>query len=377
MPDSAADVAVIGGGILGCTTALHLARGGLRTVVVEAAGLCMGASSRNAGTLAIQYPRAELTPYAMKAWEMWRDAGSWLGRGVGYREIGGLVLAFTDAEAERLRQVAGARRDAGAPIEFLGANAARELEPGLTADVKLASYCAIDAYADSTIIGRVLRQALMEAGVDLRESHPVTRIDSHAGAYRVAAGTANILAKRLVLAGGTANGALGRLVGLDLPVGRRINQMIVTERLPPVVTRMLGVVSGRLSLKQKPNGTVLIGGGWTGVDGPTPGSFRADHRNFTGNLRLAGFAIPALRQARVVRSWFGVRDHYPDYMPTIGPLDANESLFIIASGVSGYTLGPYLGRLLAERITGGDPDLAGFRPSRWLGQGQTARDYLT
>ncbi len=326
----------------------------------------MGASSRNAGTLAIQYPRAELTPYAMRAWEMWRSTERWLGRDVGYREIGGLVLAFTEAEAKRLTQVAGARRDAGAPISFVGANAALALEPGLSADVVLASYCAIDGYADSTITARVFKRALSDAGVDVREGRKVTRIERLGDGYVVATGTTNFEAARILLAGGVWNRDLGCLLGFDLPVGQRINQMIVTERQPPLVRRMLGVVSGRLSLKQKPNGTVLIGGGWTGLPGVRPGSYRVDPDNLIGNLRLASHAVPALRKARVVRAWFGVRDHYPDYLPMIGPLDTSNTAFMIASGVSGYTLGPYLGRLLADRILGQEPELPLFDPTRWL-----------
>ena len=360
------DIAVIGGGILGCSSALHLARGGMRVLLLEAGGLCMEASSRNAGTLAIQYPRAELTPYAMRSWEMWRDAKSWLGRDVGYREIGGLVLAFSDAEAERLVRTAGARQEAGAPIQLVDAKAARALEPQLSDKVVLASYCAIDGYADSTISALAFKRAMSDAEVDLCEGCKVTRVDRGSSHFVVAGETATFEASRILLAGGVWNRDLGNLLGLDLPVGQRINQMIVTERQPQLVTRMLGVVSGRLSLKQKPNGTVLIGGGWTGLPGHHGRSYRVDLKNLIGNLRLAGHSVPVLKNARVVRTWFGVRDHFPDYMPAIGALDSSDTLFLIACGVSGFTLGPFLGRLLADRILGRQAELPLFDPQRWL-----------
>ena len=66
------DAAIIGGGVIGCATALNLARGGMRVVLFESDGLCRAASGRNAGTLTMLYTRASLIPYAIRGREMWR-----------------------------------------------------------------------------------------------------------------------------------------------------------------------------------------------------------------------------------------------------------------------------------------------------------------
>ena len=97
------DVAVVGGGVMGCTIALHLARGGMRVAVLERHGLCTQASGINAGTLSMQHPpHPALVPYALGGRDLWRTSGDWLGAEIGFRERGGLVLAFTDEEAEAL-----------------------------------------------------------------------------------------------------------------------------------------------------------------------------------------------------------------------------------------------------------------------------------
>ena len=75
------DAAVIGGGILGCSTALNLARGGMRVTVLERRGLGMGASSVNGGTLAMQTKTVAMIPYHLRSLELWRTAGDWLGSG--------------------------------------------------------------------------------------------------------------------------------------------------------------------------------------------------------------------------------------------------------------------------------------------------------
>lgn len=76
------DVCIIGGGVMGCTTALFLARAGMKVVLLERNALCRGASGVNAGTLTLHMTRAALVPYALKAWEMWMHPETWLGNGV-------------------------------------------------------------------------------------------------------------------------------------------------------------------------------------------------------------------------------------------------------------------------------------------------------
>ena len=71
----------------------------------------------------------------------------------------------------------------------------------------------------------------------------------------------------MVLAGGVWLEDMARWFGITLPIKVLINQLAVTERMPPVMQSVLGIASGLLSLKQYPNGTVLIGGGWQGKGG--------------------------------------------------------------------------------------------------------------
>src|SRR6476646_9233293 len=113
---------------MGSATAIRLAEAGMRVVLIEASLLGMGASGVNAGTLSLQIKRVGLMPYALKGHALWKKAGE----AVGFRQIGGLTLAFTDREAEMLVERMTARRQAGAPIELIPATQAREREPGLT-----------------------------------------------------------------------------------------------------------------------------------------------------------------------------------------------------------------------------------------------------
>ena len=153
---------------------------------------------------------------------------------------------------------------------------------------------------------------------------------------------------------------------IDIKIKCLINQLVVTERLAPVMRTVIGIASGLLSLKQFENGTVLIGGGWQGLGDRKRGGVEIIPENLIGNLRLARYAIPALSRARVARIWLGLEAETADAMPIIGPIPGVENAFVIGSVHSGYTSGPYMGQLLADLILGRELPLPLFDPARLL-----------
>lgn len=359
------DAIVAGGGIMGCTVALHLAAAGQTVRVVERGGLCMQASGVNAGTLAIQIKRAALIPYAIKGWELWRDASSWLGVDAGFHQVGGVTVAFTEEEASMLTERMEARRNNGAPIEMIGPNRAHELEPGLSDKPVMASWCALDGYASSNELGDLFRAVLTHKGVEIEEFAEVVGLEHEAGGYTIRTASNAFSAKRVVLAGGMwLEGLLRRDFGIQIPLICRVNQVSVTERLPPIMRRVLGVATGLLTLKQSQNGTVIIGGGWQGKGDPERGGVEIIPENFTGNLRLAAYAIPALRRARIVRTWLGIEGNSQDALPLVGELPGYPDAYVIGAVRGGFTIGPYMGKLLAQRILGQEPEMPIFDPAR-------------
>ena len=360
------DIAVVGGGISGCTTALYLARGGMRVVLLEAKGVCRQASGVNAGTLSIQVKEAALIPYAMRSSELWEASPEWLGVDVGFRRLGGLTLAFTDDEAEMLKERMTERQAAGAPIEFVGLNRAREIEPALSHHPVLASYCPLDGYSDSTRAGKAYRGALLKNGVDLRENTPVTGVERDGAGFAVETGGGVVKARRIVLAGGLWLADILAWFGFRLPAECRINQVSVTARMGPTLRTIVGVANGFLSLKQVANGTVLIGGGWQGIGDLEQGGVEIVPGNLTANIRLAQHAVPAMAGARVVRTWLGVEGHSENYVPLVGPLPGVEGAYVLGLVRGGYTIGPIVGKLLADAILGRQPELPLFDPAKAL-----------
>lgn len=368
---SAYDAVVIGGGVMGCSTALHLARGGMRVALVDRGPLCREASGVNAGTLTLHMTRAALVPYAMRAWQMWMDAGQWLGMGVLATHVPGLTLAFTEAECELVELRARARREYGAPIEVISAARAREIEPGVHPGLLKAGYCDIDGFASAYLTGRAFRHALTAAGVAVIENAPVEAIDSgdagHVIRFGGTAGRPPLHAARVVLAGGVWIEDMLAWLGVRIPIKVLVNQLIVTERIRPVMRTVLSVANGLLSLKQFANGTVLIGGGWQGEGDRERGGVEVRAQNLVGNMRLAAHAVPALAEARIARIWLGLEAETADAMPIVGDVPGVPRAYVVGSAHSGYTSGPFMGRIMAQHILGQQPDLPLFDPARLLG----------
>lgn len=349
---------------MGCATALRLAAGGMRVVVLDQGDLGQGASGVNAGTLSLQIKRVKLMPYALKGHHIWEAMGD----AVGFRKTGGYTLAFNDREAALLQERQTLKAAAGAPIEFVPNDRLHAAEPHLTRKVVAASYCAEDGYANSSLTGQYYRGMLRDAGIEFREQAQVTGISKGAG-FALSTCNDTFKATRVLLAAGGWLKQLAALMDVDLPVRARVNTVTVTERAHPLMTGVIGHATGLLTMKQKPNGTILIGGGWQGLGGPEEGRGRVDGESLRLNLALASYAVPDLAGLRILRSWTGFEANVPDFYPLAGALPGVENAFVLGCVRGGYTIGPYIGQLMGDHILGREPELPLFDPARTFSDG--------
>ena len=354
------DIAVIGGGIMGCATALRMAEGGMRATVLDQGDLGQGASGVNAGTLSLQIKRVKLMPYALKGHHEWKAMGD----AVGFRKTGGYTLAFTERESELLHERQTLKAEAGAPIEFVSNNHIRNAEPNLTQKVISASYCPEDGYANSSLTGQYYRRRLRDQGIPYRERCPVTAIAQDGAGFALDTPQGKITASRILLATGAWLKPTAAMLDVDLPVNARINTVSVTERLKPLTSTVIGHATGLLTMKQKTNGTVLIGGGWQGRGTPQEGRGQVTAGSLQPNLALAQFALPALANARIMRSWTGFEANVPDFYPLVGELPGVEGAFVLGCVRGGYTIGPYISKLMGDFILDREPELPLFDPGR-------------
>lgn len=360
------DVAVVGGGIMGCTTALNLARGGMSTVLCERRGLCTEASGVNAGTLTHKAGPDFLQSYYTRSIALWKTAAGWLDADVGFCERGGLTLAFGETEAARLSEGFERLRDLEVEIELVGGNRARQLEPNLSDRVTHAYYFPRDAYANSYKVGYAFHKALKKSGVTVLTNSDVAHIHHDDVGFTIGVAGKEIRARRVVISAGAWVRKLLATLGLDFAetLTCRVNMMSVTERVPSLFRTVVTHINGGLSLKQPDNGTIVIGGGWQGLGSPELGGVEIIQDNLVTNLRLTHSAFPDIAKARLVRTWLGIESRLAGARPYAGAIPCLNGAFIVGGFQSGFTAGPYIGRLLADLVLGHKLEQPLFDPAQ-------------
>ena len=149
------------------------------------------------------------------------------------------------------------------------------------------------------------------------------------------------------------------MVGANLPVKTAPQQMIVTEATSARIDYLLALAKRHLTMKQAANGNLIIGGGWPGTYDCELGRAVTLLDSVEGNLWVAQRVIPDIGALRVIRSWATVGVMI-DGAPILGELPGVPGFFN-AVGANGYTMGPIIGRIIAQLAATGE-HIADIRP---------------
>lgn len=361
------DVAVAGGGVVGISAALFLARDGRSVAVFDRTEPWSDASGSNAGTLSIQAMRVEVLAMARLGIALWRRFQEEEGLDVGFARLGGFLVATDDAQIAHLRDYATLQARAGLELEWLEANRMRDRAPWLGERVRAATFCAEDAHASPLMAGGALVAAARRAGAWVLARTPVEAIARDGSAYMVRTPAGTTRCRAVIVTAGPWSGAAARMLDVALPFYVDTNMLTITESSPPVFDRVVSHVAGILTLKQYENGTCMIGGGWQGRGIFATGQRKTHYDRLRQNWATAASVVPGLANLRAARSWAGFQAVTPDALPVIGRLPGHGEAYIAAGARGGFHMGPAQGLALAEMVQGRTPplDLARFDPGRF------------
>jgi sarcosine oxidase subunit beta len=360
---------VVGGGLHGLSTALHLARAGWRVTVLERRHVGRHSSGINAGGVRRLGRDPSEIGLSVVAAGMWAGIERLVGDTCGFRPSGQVKVAENAADMAELE----ARVDLVCGLgwqheELVDAAEVRRLLPAVAAHVCGGLVVRGDGAADPMRTVMAFRGAAVAAGVELREGVAVTGIGRRGTALVVTTDQGELAADRVANCAGAWAAAFARMVGDDIPCGVRAPMMIVTERLPRFIEPTVGATSRPLSFKQTDAGTVLIGGGMEGRADPAAERSMVDFRNLARSARIASELFPLMRGARMVRSWSGIEATTPDEIPVIGESPACPGVFH-SFGYSGhgFQLSPAAGAAVAELMARGETNLpvAALAPTRF------------
>lgn len=362
------DVVVIGGGIVGCSCAYYLAREGIKVCLVEKGTLASG-TSRAGQSHIVLWEEPDINLKLEKASRLlYETLAEELPFDIEYRRTGSLALVENTVDWEPFARTVHSLQARGLDCQLLTNDDLTRLEPNLARDLAGGAYFPEDAQVNPILTTLALAQAAKNMGAEIRPFTEVTSIELSAERKVTAVNTTTgrIPTAVVVNAAGVWSAAIGKMVGLDVPVIPRRGHIIVTEPVPDNLIhckiilaagymQTLGATSGvamSANIQQTRSGNLLLGSSrdFGGFDRTVkPEVIRAQ---LARNLRF----LPALANIHVIRTYAGLRPYSPDLVPIISEGNGVGG-FYLATGHegAGITMAPITGKLISEMITGKAP----------------------
>lgn len=344
------DMAIIGGGLAGCSAALHARLKGASVLLLER-GRCGGqASGVNYGGVRQQGRHPAELALARRSRAIWGDLENLIGTDCEFTATGHLKLARNDDDMAELIAHHLLLREHGIHTLVLDADDLKIRFPYLSSRYAGGSFCAEDGQANPRLVAPAFARAARKLGADIRENCRVISAEPSRDGFliRLDGDPTVVKARRLANTAGAWGSAIAAQFGDHVNEMVMAPNMCVTEPIAPLIGPNLGVCGGGIYIRQTAHGSVIFGAG-LGI---------ADREHLRARplaevtMEAAAAAItmvPQLRNVLLLRSWTGIEGRMPDGLPVVGPSPTVEGLFH-AFGFSGhgFQLGPAVGAVLAE-----------------------------
>lgn len=374
-----AEVAVVGGGLLGWSAAYRLAKAGRTVTVIDrgepgaatlaGAGIIAPASSLTVGETYLALAKAAVDYYHQLIPELAEDGET----ETGYATPGLLLIARDDAEFERLPETQAlieTRKAAGignvGEVEPVDGAEAKRRFPAL-GDLSGAIWMSGAARVNGRLLRASLQRAAEKHGAEvLLGDAELVRQGNRISEVRV--GGQRLAPETVVIAGGAWSNALGEAIGVDIPLYPQRGQIVHLD-LPNANTSDWPIITGFYSqyLLTFPEHRVVAGATREHDSGY---ELRLTAGGIQSVLNEALRVAPGLAEATIAEIRIGLRPFSPDGLPMLGKAEGLDNVYLnTGHGPSGLTLGPVSGALVAGLIMGEQPpiDLAPYRVERYAG----------
>jgi sarcosine oxidase subunit beta len=372
-----ADTVIIGGGVMGASVAYHLARRGVKNVLLleKDAFFGQGATGRCAGGVRYQFSTEVNVRLSMASLPMLERFEAELGQAIDYRQCGYLIFLTTLQDLKVFQHNLAMQNRLGVKTEWLSGDEVRRRLPLMhLEDVLAATYNPKDGLVDphGVVMGYI--NAASRLGARAINNVEVTGIHLAGGkiqAVETRAGT--VSAPRVVNAAGPWAGLIGQMAGVNIPITPVRRQMLTTTPLPDIPPDFPFVIDFAQSLYFHREGEGLL----TGMSNPgqAPGfDQEIDSQWELVHLEAAAARLPLLEKAGLVSHWAGLYEVTPDAHPIFGKTPVEG--FYVCAGFSGHGFmhGPVTGQLISEIILDGQAqvvnvtalDLARFSEGRLI-----------
>lgn len=361
-----AEIVIIGGGVIGCSSAYHLARMGVADIVVlEKGQIGSGASGKSASMLSLQFCSDPLTArLAQYSYGRYMEFEAEMGVTLDFHRSGWLTVATAET-AGRLREHARMLQSLGINTEVLAPAEIKARYPLINvADVEVGTWGPDDGPFDAHMILSGYVRRAREQGVRFLEDTPAVAVRVEQGrVVGVTTPHGTIATATVVNAAGPWAAAVGQLAGVDVPLANSARTIAVTASLPeiPADHPFVEDLTTEWYFRPEVDG-VLMGMGATSPRNLEP---PLDEAQLEAIIEVAVHRVPVLARAGLLTAWTGVRPLTPDGQPILGPAPGPSGFWLNAGwGGVGLIQAPAAGQLLAEYVLEGQPTLFDVTPLR-------------
>jgi glycine/D-amino acid oxidase-like deaminating enzyme len=381
-----AEVVIIGGGCMGASVAYHLTRRGVSDIVLieREQMLATGSTGRNAGGVRHQFSNAANIRLSIESIAFLERYADEVGHPIDFHQDGYLFLLSRAPSVETFRKNVALQRSLGVEVEWLDADGAGRLAPGLnTEGVAAATFCQRDGIADPNGVTIGFAKAAQAAGAAVERDTEVTGIRLESNRIAAVETTRGTIDTRIVVnAAGPWARQIGRMVHVDVPVDPFRRHIFIaataaasSERWP---SNRIMVIDFDTTFYFHREGAGLLFG--MGDPGETPTFDMTVQWDFLPQvIDVAVQRLPALAEASISHAWAGLYEVSPDANPLVGPVQEVPGFFLI-NGFSGHGFqhSPAAGRILADVIAGRDPqfDLTPFALERFAAGTVSGERYM-
>src|SRR5687767_7288089 len=366
---------IVGGGVVGCAIAYHLARRGMKDVLVlERETVGSGTTSKAAGGIRAQFSTETEIRFSLEAIAVFERFEDEFGVNPGYTKIGYLFLVYDAADLRGFETRIALQRRLGVDVRVITPDEAKKLVPALRVDDLIAAVWGPgDGLAGPAEVTSGFARRARQLGVRIVEGVQVTAIGRDGDRVSGVTTTDGGVSAPLVMnAAGPSAARIARMAGVEVPVHPRRRHIFFTEPFPeipgpvPLTTDRRSGFYFRKELEQ-----VLLSPGDVediGADFEVP----MDPAMVEDAVQKAVDRVPVLEQARIAGGWAGLRPLTPDDHAIIGWAPGVAGFFLaVGFGGHGFQHSPATGRHVAAWIVDGKPamDLSLFDPARFATQG--------
>ena len=351
-----ADVVVIGGGVVGCSTAYNLAKlGAGKVVVLEKSYLASGSTGRCGAGMRMQWGSETNCLLSRESVRMLSNLAERLDVDVDieFTQNGYLLPAYTEKMAEQFKKNLMVQKELGIPARWVTPEESLEIVPILNTKGMIGStYCAEDGHCNPFKVTEAYALAAKKLQVEIYTETEVQGVVTKNGKIiAVRTNKGDIQTDTVVNAAGGYAKKVGRMAGIELPIFPERHEILVTEPVEPTMGPMVMSFYHNLYCQQSPHGSFIMGIGHP--DEPEGYDIKSSWQFLCDMAERVVEILPPLAGLNIVRQWAGLYDMCPDRTPILGN-SPNLSRFYTAAGFSGhgFMISPITGQLMAEMVLG-------------------------